>query len=108
MRATEHDARECNLTAQQNDGAPEGPQKSRRCGLFSVVVTIRGRTTSRPSIGNALSSIENPRPSLWRNAAPIFVHFLPVFPLLSYSSTVAQFADGKPVLSWLLPLLRLN
>jgi hypothetical protein len=47
-----------------------------------------GRTTSRPSTGNALSSIENPGPSLCGKAAQILAQRFWVLPLLSYSSTV--------------------
>jgi hypothetical protein len=47
-----------------------------------------GRSTRRPSMGNAFSSMLNPIPSLCGKAAPILVHLLPVLPLLSNSSTV--------------------
>jgi hypothetical protein len=47
-----------------------------------------GRTTKRPSIGNAVSSMLNPSPSLCGNAAPILVQRFCVLPSLSYSSTV--------------------
>jgi hypothetical protein len=39
-----------------------------------------GRTTRRPSIGKAFSSMLKPMPSLWGNAAPILVQRLPVLP----------------------------
>jgi hypothetical protein len=52
-----------------------------------------GRTTRRPSTGNALSSIENPIPSLCGKAAPIFVHRFCDLPSRSYSSTVKTLRD---------------
>lgn len=50
-----------------------------------------GRATSRPSIGNAFSSILKPFPSLCGKAAPILVQRFPGLPLLSNSSTVKTF-----------------
>jgi hypothetical protein len=50
-----------------------------------------GRTTKRPSIGKALSSMLKPMPSLCGKAAPIRVHFFWVLPLFSYPSTVKTF-----------------
>ena len=69
---------------------PEGPCK------FEAYLPLRplpssvsgGRTTNLPSTAKALSSVENPIPSLRGKAAPMRVHFYWVLPLLSYSSTV--------------------
>lgn len=54
-----------------------------------------GRTTKRPSTGNAISSMLKPKPFLCGKAAPILVRRLPVLPLLSYSSpfAVEQYAE---------------
>jgi hypothetical protein len=72
-------------------GAPKGSLRWGRSTYLDRLLASSvsgGRTTKRPSIGNARSSMLKPDPSLWGKAAPILVHFFPVLPLLSYSSTV--------------------
>jgi hypothetical protein len=54
---------------------------------FSYLIRLSsgsgGRTTKRPSIGNAFCSILIPGPSLRGNAAPILVQRLPAFVVVS-------------------------
>jgi hypothetical protein len=75
--------------------------------LFDRILLLRlssagsgGRTTRRPSTGNALSSMLKPVPSLCGKAAPIFVRRFCVLPPRSYSSTVKTRAadDGRSML----------
>jgi len=79
---------ECDLL-KGNKRGPERPQRSWRGAYLVRLSSLSGgRTTNRPSIGKALSSMLNRKPSLCGKAAPILVQRFPVLPLLSYSSTV--------------------
>jgi hypothetical protein len=72
-------------------GAREGPEGSGATAYLLLRLSSAGsggRTTSRPSTGNALSSIEKPAPSLCGKAAPILVQRFCVLPSRSYSSTM--------------------
>jgi hypothetical protein len=70
---------------------PKGPKESSAMAYLRLSSPSGGNTMSMPSMGKALSWTENPIPSLCGKAAPILVHFFPVLPLLSYSSTVKTF-----------------
>jgi hypothetical protein len=76
VRMTIFDSHHCVMTSEQKRGPVRAPESDGTDYLPLRVLLSSvsgGRTTRRPSIGKAFSSMLNPRPSLCGNAAPMRV-----------------------------------